>query len=250
MSRAWSRGAEIIPVDSEHSAIFQSLQGNRRGDVKRILLTASGGPFYGWSREELETVTPERALQHPNWDMGAKVTMDSATLMNKGLELLEAMALFGLPPEKIEILIHRESILHSAVEYCDNSVVGQMGAPDMRLPIQYALTWPARTPGPAKPLDLFSAGQLTFAKPDLEAFPCLALAIQAAKEGGVAPTILNAANEVAVSRFLAGKAGFMDIPKIVEDALKHVPRQQLTLSALYRADELARKRAAAWPERP
>ena len=250
MSRAWSRGAEIIPVDSEHSAIFQSLQGNRRGDVKRILLTASGGPFYGWSREELETVTPERALQHPNWDMGAKVTIDSATLMNKGLELLEAMALFGLPPEKIEILIHRESILHSAVEYCDNSVVGQMGAPDMRLPIQYALTWPARTPGPAKPLDLFSAGQLTFAKPDLEAFPCLALAIQAAKEGGVAPTILNAANEVAVSRFLAGKAGFMDIPKIVEDALKHVPRQQLTLSALYRADELARKRAAAWPERP
>ena len=217
---------------------------------KRILLTASGGPFYGWSREKLETVTPERALQHPNWDMGAKVTIDSATLMNKGLELLEAMALFGLPPEKIEILIHRESILHSAVEYCDNSVVGQMGAPDMRLPIQYALTWPARTPGPAKPLDLFSAGQLTFAKPDLEAFPCLALAIQAAKEGGVAPTILNAANEVAVSRFLAGKAGFMDIPKIVEDALKHVPRQQLTLSALYRADELARKRAAAWPERP
>ena len=225
MARAWAKGAEIIPVDSEHSAIFQSLQGNRRGDIKRLLLTASGGPFYGWSRKELEQVTPARALQHPNWDMGAKVTIDSATLMNKGLELLEAMALFGLPPEKIEILIHRESILHSAVEYCDNSVIGQMGAPDMRLPIQYALTWPARAPGPAKSLDLFSVGKLTFARPDLEAFPCLALAIRAAKEGDVAPTILNAANEVAVSRFLAGEAGFLDIPRIVEDALDHVPRQ-------------------------
>ena len=170
-ARATEKGAEIVPVDSEHSAIFQCLQGSCRPELKRILLTASGGPFFGKTRAELEGVTPADALKHPNWSMGAKVTIDSATLMNKGLELLEAMSLFAVPPEQITILVHRESIVHSAVEYCDNSVIAQLGAPDMRLPIQYALSWPDRVPGPADPLDLFTAGHLTFAQPDLENVP-------------------------------------------------------------------------------
>lgn len=244
MARAKEAGAEIVPVDSEHSAIFQSLQGSHGKELKRILLTASGGPFFGWSREELAQVTPAHALKHPNWSMGAKVTIDSATLMNKGLELLEAMSLFQVPPEKIQILVHRESILHSAVEYCDNSIIAQLGAPDMRLPIQYALSWPDRTPGPADPLDLFGAGKLTFAKPDLETFPCLALAIRAAKEGGTAPAILNGANEVAVAKFLAGEIGFLDIPRVVEEALAAVPRGMgLTLEGVYEADRVARAAA-------
>lgn len=246
MARAKEKGAEIVPVDSEHSAIFQSLQGSHGKELKRILLTASGGPFFGWSREELAKVTPAHALKHPNWSMGAKVTIDSATLMNKGLELLEAMSLFGVPPEKIEILIHRESILHSAVEYCDNSVIAQLGAPDMRLPIQYALSWPHRIPGPADPLDLFTAGKLTFARPDVTTFRCLALAIQSAKEGGTAPAILNGANEVAVARFLAGEIGFLEIPRVVETALNTVPRgEKLTLEAVYEADRAARAAAEA-----
>ena len=192
-----------------------------------------------------EGVTPARALQHPNWSMGAKVTIDSATLMNKGLELLEAMSLFDVPPEKIQILIHRESILHSAVEYCDNSVIAQLGDPDMRLPIQYALSWPDRTPGPARPLDLLSVGKLTFAQPDLETFRCLALAIRAAREGGTAPAILNGANEVAVERFLAGKIGFLQIPQVVEAALDTVPRAAaLTLERIQAADQAARRAAA------
>ena len=207
------------------------------------MLTASGGPFFGWTREALEKVTPDRALQHPNWSMGAKVTIDSATLMNKGLELLEAMSLFAVPPEKIQILIHRESILHSAVEYCDNSVIAQLGAPDMRLPIQYALSWPDRVAGPAEELDLFAAGQLTFAKPDLDTFPCLALAIRAAQEGGTAPAILNGANEVAVARFLAGEIGFLDIPRVVAHALDTVLRPPLTLEGVYAADQAARQAA-------
>ena len=228
-ARATEKGAEIVPVDSEHSAIFQCLQGSCRLELKRILLTASGGPFFGKTRAELEGVTPSDALKHPNWSMGAKVTIDSATLMNKGLELLEAMSLFAVPPEQITILVHRESIVHSAVEYCDNSVIAQLGAPDMRLPIQYALSWPDRVPGPADPLDLFTAGHLTFAQPDLETFRCLALAIRAAKEGGTAPAILNGANEVAVARFLAGEIGFLDIARVVEHALDTVPRAPLTL---------------------
>ena len=243
MQRAEEKGAEIVPVDSEHSAIFQSLQGSHGRELKRILLTASGGPFFGWTREALEKVTPDRALQHPNWSMGAKVTIDSATLMNKGLELLEAMSLFAVPPEKIQILIHRESILHSAVEYCDNSVIAQLGAPDMRLPIQYALSWPDRVAGPAEELDLFAAGQLTFAKPDLDTFPCLALAIRAAQEGGTAPAILNGANEVAVARFLAGEIGFLDIPRVVAHALDTVLRPPLTLEGVYAADQAARQAA-------
>ena len=246
MARAREKGAEIVPVDSEHSAIFQSLQGARRKELRRILLTASGGPFYGLSREELSAVTPAHALKHPNWDMGAKVTIDSATLMNKGLELLEAMSLFSVDPEQIEILVHRESILHSAVEYCDNSVIGQLGAPDMRLPIQYALTWPDRTPGPADPLDLLTVGKLTFARPDLDTFRCLALAIDAAKTGGTAPAILNGANEIAVARFLAGEVGFLDISAIVENALRTVSVQPLTLEAVFQADRAARASARLW----
>ena len=244
MARAKEKGAEIVPVDSEHSAIFQCLQGSHGREVKRILLTASGGPFFGKSRRELASVTPARALKHPNWSMGAKVTIDSATLMNKGLELLEAMSLFSVPPEQIQILIHRESILHSAVEYCDHSVIAQLGAPDMRLPIQYALFWPDRVPGPARELDLFSCGGLSFAQPDLDTFRCLALAIQAAKEGGTAPTILNGANEVAVSKFLEEKIGFLDIARAVEHALDVVPREKAdTLDAIRRADKLAREAA-------
>ena len=243
MARAKEKGAEIVPVDSEHSAIFQSLQGSHHKELKRILLTASGGPFFGKTREELAQVTPANALKHPNWSMGAKVTIDSATLMNKGLELLEAMSLFSVPPEQITILVHRESIVHSAVEYCDNSVIAQLGAPDMRLPIQYALSWPDRVPGPADTLDLFTAGHLTFAKPDLETFRCLALAIRAAKEGGTAPAILNGANEVAVARFLAGDIGFLDIARVVEHALDAVPRAPLTLEAVLAADQAARAAA-------
>ena len=247
MARAAATEAEIVPVDSEHSAIFQSLQGSRsHGELKRILLTASGGPFFGWNREQLAQVTPAHALKHPNWSMGAKVTIDSATLMNKGLELLEAMSLFDVPPEKIQILIHRESILHSAVEYCDNAVLAQLGTPDMRLPIQYALSWPERVPGPAGELNLFACGTLTFQRPDMETFQCLALAIQAAREGGTAPAILNGANEVAVAKFLAGEIGFLDIARVVEAALNTVPRAEgLTLETIRQADRLARQAAEA-----
>ncbi len=223
MQRAKEKGAEIIPVDSEHSALFQSLEGNSRGEVKRLILTASGGPFFGKKREELRNVTRAQALKHPNWSMGAKITIDSATMMNKGLEFIEAMRLYDMPPEKISVVIHRESIIHSLVEYCDGAVLAQLGAPDMRLPIQYALTWPERMPGPADLLDLLTCGPLHFAQPDLEAFPCLALAIQAAKTGGTAPAAMNGANEVAVARFLADEIGFYDIPRLVEETLAKVP---------------------------
>ena len=223
MQRAREKGAEIIPVDSEHSALFQSLEGNDRKEVKRLILTASGGPFFGKTRAELEGVTRAQALKHPNWAMGAKITIDSATLMNKGLEFIEAMRLYDVPPEQISVVVHRESIIHSLVEYCDGSVLAQLGAPDMRLPIQYALTWPERVPGPANTLDLLTCGPLHFAPPDLETFPCLALAIQAAKTGGTAPAAMNGANEVAVARFLKDEIGFYDIPRLVGDALAQVP---------------------------
>ena len=209
-------------MDSEHSALFQSLEGNDRKEVKRLILTASGGPFFGKTRAELESVTRAQALKHPNWAMGAKITIDSATLMNKGLEFIEAMRLYDVPPEQISVVVHRESIIHSLVEYCDGSVLAQLGAPDMRLPIQYALTWPARVPGPANALDLLTCGPLHFAPPDLETFPCLALAIQAAKTGGTAPAVMNGANEVAVARFLKDEIGFYDIPRLVENALSRV----------------------------
>ena len=242
-ARRW--GAEIVPVDSEHSAIFQCLQGCKdRGEVKRLILTASGGPFFGRSREELEGVTLEQALKHPNWAMGAKITVDSATLMNKGLEYIEAMRLYELPPEKISIVVHRESIVHSLVEYCDNAVLAQLGAADMRLPIQYALTWPERVPGPAEPLDLLSCPSLTFQAPDPKAFPCLALALEAARTGGTATAILNGANEAAVGLFLDRRIGFMDIPRQVERAMERVPAvQDPSLEDILRADQAARAAA-------
>ena len=224
MARAREAGAEIVPVDSEHSAIFQCLQGCRdRGEVRRLILTASGGPFFGWSREELAGVTKAQALKHPNWAMGAKITIDSATLMNKGLEFIEAMRLYAVPPEQIQIVVHRESIIHSLVEFGDGAILAQLGSADMRLPIQYALTWPERTPGPAKPLDLLSCPPLTFQRPDPDAFRCLGLALECAERGGTSTAILNGANEAAVGLFLEDKIGFLDIPRLVEEALARVP---------------------------
>ena len=244
MAEAQKYGVEIVPVDSEHSALFQSLQGciDQEKEVKRLILTASGGPFFGWKKEQLEDVTLEQALKHPNWSMGAKITVDSATLMNKGLEFIEAMHLYHMDPDKISIVVHRESIIHSLVEYCDNAIIAQLGTPDMRLPIQYALTWPARTEGPATQLDLLTCGALTFAQPDPEAFPCLALALQAARTGGTAGAILNGANEAAVGLFLEKKIGFMDISRRVAYAMEQVPMvNQPTLEDVLEADRLARE---------
>lgn len=236
-------GAKILPVDSEHSALFQSLQGCKdRGEVKRLILTCSGGPFFGKTRKELEGMTRKDALQHPNWSMGAKITVDSATLMNKGLEFIEAMHLYQMPPEKISIVVHRESIIHSLVEYCDNAMIAQMGTPDMRLPIQYALTWPERVVGPATPLDLCSCGPLTFAQPDTETFQCLALALEAAKTGGTAGAILNGANEAAVALFLEGKIGFLDIADRVRRAMEQVKViQDPSMTQVLEADAAARE---------
>ena len=243
MEEAKDYGAQILPVDSEHSALFQSLEGNKdRGEVKRLILTCSGGPFYGKTREELQGMTREDALRHPNWSMGAKITIDSATLMNKGLEFIEAMHLYHMPPEKISIVVHRESIIHSLVEYCDNAMIAQLGAPDMRLPIQYALTWPKRVSGPINPLDIWSCSQMTFGKPDEETFRCLALAIEAAKTGGTAGAILNGANEEAVAQFLAGKIGFLDIAEKVARAMETVPLvSSPSLVDVLEADQAARE---------
>lgn len=243
MSAAEASGAEILPVDSEHSALFQSLEGCRdRGGVKRLILTCSGGPFYGRTASELKGMTREDALQHPNWSMGAKITVDSATLMNKGLEFIEAMHLYHMPPEKISIVIHRESIIHSLVEYCDNGMIAQLGAPDMRLPIQYALTWPRRTAGPADPLDLCSCGPLTFAQPDLDTFRCLDLALKAARTGGTAGAILNGANEAAVALFLEDRIGFLEIADRVALALDRVPViQEPSMTQILEADQAARE---------
>ena len=246
MRAAREQGAEILPVDSEHSALFQSLEGCRdRGEVKRLILTCSGGPFYGKKASELHNMTRKEALQHPSWSMGAKITVDSATLMNKGLEFIEAMHLYHMPPEKISIVIHRESIIHSLVEYCDNAMIAQLGTPDMRLPIQYALTWPSRAPGPARPLDLWDCGPLTFGRPDLETFRCLDLALKAARRGGTAGAILNGANEAAVALFLADKIGFLDIADRVEGAMEQVPVVETpSLKDVLQADQAARE--AVW----
>ena len=237
-------GAPILPVDSEHSALFQSLEGNRdRGEVKRLILTCSGGPFYGRKAEELKGMTRKEALQHPNWSMGAKITVDSATLMNKGLEVIEAMHLYHMPVEKISVVIHRESIIHSLVEYCDNAMIAQLGAPDMRLPIQYALTWPKRIASAATtPLDLWNCGSLTFGSPDLDTFRCLALALKAAKTGGTAGAILNGANEGVVAQFLAGEIGFLDIAEKVARAMEQIPVvAKPTLDEIMEADQAARE---------
>ena len=242
MGEAKRWGAEIVPVDSEHSAIFQCLQGAHRGEVRRLIITASGGPFYGEDRKALSLVTREQALKHPNWTMGAKITIDSATLMNKGLEFIEAMRLYELPPEKINIAVHRESIVHSLVEYCDGAVLAQLGSADMRLPIQYALTWPERVPGPAKPLDLFSCPPLTFGKPDLETFGCLRLALECAGQGGTSTAILNGANEEAVGLFLQDKISFLQIEELVAKALDKVPTvQNPGLETILAADAQARR---------
>ena len=243
MARAAQEGVEIVPVDSEHSAIFQCLQGCAdRGEVKRLILTASGGPFFGWSRERLQNVTKADALKHPNWSMGAKITIDSATLMNKGMEFIEAMRLYHMPPEKIQIVVHRQSIIHSLVEYCDNAILAQIGSADMRLPIQYALTWPRRTKAAATELDLFSCPELTFQRPDPETFRCLGIALECAKKSGTTCAIMNGANEAAVDLFLHDKIGFLDIADLVEHALAVVPAQSAEhLDAVLEADRAARE---------
>lgn len=213
---------KLFPIDSEHSAIFQCLQGAGKNRFSKIILTASGGPFFGRTAAELAAVTKEQALAHPNWSMGAKITIDSATLMNKGLELIEAVWLFGAAPEEIEIVVQRQSVIHSAVEFADGAVIAQMGTADMRVPIQYALTYPERLPCPAKKLSLFDVGELTFAKPDEETFVCLAAAKRAAARGGNAPCAINCANEAAVRLFLDGKIRFLDIGEAVCEALENV----------------------------
>ena len=243
MAEARRSGAEIVPVDSEHSAIFQCLQGCRdRGEVRRLILTCSGGPFYGLSREEVYGKTREEALRHPNWAMGAKITIDCATLMNKGLEFIEAMRLFHVPPEQVSVVIHRQSIIHSMVEFRDGAVLAQMGTPDMRLPIRYALTYPARAQSPAEPLDLLTCPPLTFAPPDTEAFPSLKLAMDCARTGGTSCAILNGANEAAVGMFLEGKIAFGKIPELVALALDRIPVQlNPGLEDILEADRAARQ---------
>ena len=238
-------GGEIIPVDSEHSAIFQCLMGCRdRGEVKRLILTCSGGPFFGRTKQELAGMTKADALKHPNWRMGEKITIDCATLMNKGLEVIEAMRLYELPPEKVDVVIHRQSIVHSLVEFVDGAVLAQLGVPDMRIPIQLALTYPNRTVNPAAGLDLLSCGPLSFCAPDPEAFPCLQIALNAARQGGTACPAMNGANEVAVAKYLRGEIGFYDIPRLVQagmDAVAFV--QNPTLEQILEADRVARDAA-------
>jgi 1-deoxy-D-xylulose-5-phosphate reductoisomerase len=216
---ARARGVRLLPVDSEHSALFQCLAGAAPKEVRRLVLTASGGPFRGWTAERLEAVTVQQALRHPTWRMGAKITIDSATLMNKGLEIIEAHWLFGTPLQRIDVVVHPQSIVHSMVEFVDRSVLAQLGMPDMGIPILYALAYPDRLPCPAPALDLTQVGTLSFEAPDPVAFPCLSLARQAGEAGGGAPLVLNAANEIAVAAFLDGRCGFMDIPRLIAEAL-------------------------------
>ncbi|MGN1402936.1 MAG: 1-deoxy-D-xylulose-5-phosphate reductoisomerase [Ruminococcus sp.] len=242
MDQAAKKGVAIYPVDSEHSAIFQCLQGNRRDQLRKIILTASGGPFFGKTRDELEHVTVADALNHPNWSMGSKITVDSSTLMNKGLEFIEAKWLFDLTPEQIEVVVHRQSVVHSAVEYQDYSIIAQMGVPDMKIPIQYALLYPDRMPCPTRPLSLTEYGTLTFEKPDLETFTCLQTAITAITRGGTAPCIVNGANEEAVAAFLKGKIGFLEIGALAQRAMDTIPQTEITCyEDVMRADARARE---------
>ena len=242
MSRARERGVEILPVDSEHSAIFQSLKSGRQSEIKRILLTASGGPFFGKSRAELNSVTLADTLAHPTWKMGKKITVDSATLMNKGFEVIEAAHLFGTPADKIQVLIHRESILHSAVEYIDNTVIGELSVPDMRMCVQYAVDYPDRCHTASDELDLFSVGALTFQAPDVEAFPLLALAKRAMTEGGAMPAVVNAADEVAVAAFLDERLSFLGISEVVIETFERMSaRDATTVDELVAADREARR---------
>lgn len=239
-------GAELIPVDSEHSAIFQCLHCGTHGEVKRLLLTASGGPFFGYTKEQLADVTLADALKHPTWKMGAKITVDSASLMNKGLEVIEAVRLFGVSPAQVTVVVHRESIIHSAVEYIDNAVIAELSHPDMRECVQYALTYPARLPAVIEPLDLFSVGTLTFRHPDTETFPLLALAYRAIGEGGLMPAVLSAANEAAVSLFLDGKIRFCEIAERVAAAMDGFTNKPgFTVEDVFSADRDARARVLA-----
>ena len=245
MDLAKKHNIKIYPVDSEHSAIFQSLQGNEGNKIERILLTASGGPFRGKKREELLNVTAADALKHPNWSMGNKITIDSATLMNKGLEVMEAKWLFGVDVDQIEVLIHPQSIVHSAVEYEDGAIMAQMGEPDMRVPIQYALTYPKRVKSSFPRVNFMQRGNLTFDHPDMETFKCLSLAYRALKTGGTLPAVLNGANEVAVSRFLKGDIGFLQIPELIEQTMDaYTVKQEYTLEDLLEADAWAKDYAA------
>ncbi|SFB57210.1 1-deoxy-D-xylulose 5-phosphate reductoisomerase [Cohnella sp. OV330] len=245
--RAADRGVPLLPIDSEHSAIFQCLNGEDRGAIQRLVITASGGSFRDRGRSELIDVTVEDALRHPNWTMGAKITIDSATMANKGLEVIEAHWLFDLPYDRIDVVLHPESIVHSMVEFVDTSVMAQLGNPDMRVPIQYALTYPERRPSPASPLDLLRAGTLRFKEMDFERYPCLRMAYEAGRAGGTAPTVFNAANEVAVARFLNREIPFLAIEEIVESALAaHATTAEPDLEEIAFADGRAREAAARW----
>ena len=242
MDSVKENNVELFPVDSEHSAIFQCLQGcppNR--DLSKIILTASGGPFFGKTIDELSNIKKEQALKHPNWSMGAKITIDSATMMNKGLEIIEAVWLFGLPEDKIDVVVHRESIIHSLIEYNDNSILAQLGLPDMRIPIQYALTYPNRVLAPVEKLDLAKIGNLSFYAPDTETFKCMKLCRNAIKQGGLYPAIANSANEQAVELFLQDKIAFLDIPKYVEEAMNSIEsKEEFTLEDILSVDKEAR----------
>ncbi len=240
---AKKNGVKILPVDSEHSAIFQCLETKIESPVKKIILTASGGPFFGKTKKELENMTAKEALQHPNWSMGKKITIDSATLMNKGLEVIEAVHLFGVTANDIEVVIHLESILHSAVEFCDNSVIGQMGTPDMRIPIQLALTYPNRLPSLATPLSFTEIGKMTFYKPDTDTFTPLKTAIEAINKGGLYPAAINGANEVAVQLFLKGKIGFNTIGTLIEKGMEAgSSKTNYTVEEVYETDRIARNK--------
>jgi 1-deoxy-D-xylulose-5-phosphate reductoisomerase len=239
-------GAAVIPVDSEHNAVFQVLNGGDAGEVECVTLTASGGPFREWSLDRMRVATPGQAVAHPNWSMGAKISVDSASLMNKGLELIEAHFLFALPPEQLAVIVHPQSVVHCLVSYADGSTLAHMSAPDMRTPIAHALAWPRRITSPSRRLDLAAVGQLTFHAPDHERFRCLGLAFDCLRMGGLAPTILNAANEIAVDAFLASRIGFLDIPRVVEETLNAADRgnaETNMLEGVLAADARARSMA-------
>jgi 1-deoxy-D-xylulose-5-phosphate reductoisomerase len=249
MRRAAANGATVLPVDSEHNAIFQALSAGRREDIRRIVLTASGGPFRTWPADAIRKVTVKQALKHPTWSMGPKVTIDSATLMNKGLELIEAHHLFALAPEELDVLVHPQSIVHGLVEFRDGSVIAQLGSPDMRIPISHCLAWPVRRGTPAPRLNLAQIASLSFEEPDLARFPALAIAKQALAAGGAAPTVLNAANEVAVHEFVSGRLGFCGIPALVEATLQAAARlgatgEPASVEEALHIDHIARSLAA------
>ena len=244
MAEVARQKVKLIPVDSEHSAIYQSLSGQRRDDVRRLLLTASGGPFRDTPLQQFSSITPADALAHPNWDMGRKISIDSATMMNKGLEVIEARWLFDFPAEMIDVHIHPESIIHSLVEYCDGAVIAQLGIPNMKTPIAYALSWPERLPLDQPPLDLCEVGQLSFSQPDVERFPCLKLAYDALTSGGTLPAVMNAANEIAVDAFLRNRLEFLAIPRVIEQTMQHHEGGELTnVEQALHADLWGRRKA-------